>query len=328
MTRKFSAAALAVLAVALSAPAAELELVQTLQSKGKAGGLDHVALDTKRGHLLLANKANNTLDFIDLKDGKLIKQKDGQTAIQGVTYVADFDRIFVGLGTGGLCNVINPENYNVVKSFNFKDDADNVRYNPVAKVVYVAHAEKALGVIDAQKSIVKTDIKLPAGAESFVIEAKRPRMYLVTPSPCQMVVIDTDKNAVDTTYPIKSSSGAHTIALDEANHRVFIGCHKEPMMVVLDTETGKEVATVPLPGDNDDLWFDAKTKRLYASCGEGALVVLEQRDADQYKVLEKIDTVKGARTCFYDPESKRLYLAVPRKEGKEGPEVRVYQAKP
>ncbi len=99
-------------------------------------------------------------------------------------------------------------------------------------------------------------------------------------------------------------------------------------MVVLDTETGKEVATVPLPGDNDDLWFDAKTKRLYASCGEGALVVLEQRDADQYKVLEKIDTVKGARTCFYDPESKRLYLAVPRKEGKEGPEVRVYQAKP
>jgi DNA-binding beta-propeller fold protein YncE len=327
MTRTFSAAALAVLALALAATAAELELVQTFQSKGKAGGLDHVALDSKRGHLLLANKANNTLDVIDIKDGKLITQKENQTAIQGVAYAADFDRIFVGLGTNGLCNVINPETFALVKTLNFKDDADNVRYNPALKVVYVAHAEKALGVVDAKTNNKKADISLPAGAESFVVEAKRPRMYLVTPSPCQMVVIDTEKNAVTTTYPIKSSSGAHTIALDEANHRALIGCHKEPMLVVMDTETGKEVATVPIPGDNDDLWFDAKTKRLYASCGEGALVVLEQQDADKYKVLEKVDTVKGARTCLYVPETKRLYLAVPRQEGKEGPEVRVYQAK-
>ena len=32
--------------------------------------------------------------------------------------------------------------------------ADNVRYNPRAKMVYVAHAVKSLGVIDA-----KTDVK-------------------------------------------------------------------------------------------------------------------------------------------------------------------------
>ena len=327
MTRILSVAALAVLA--LAAPAAELELVQTIQLKGKAGGLDHLALDTKRDHLLVANKANNTLDFVDLKDGKLIAQKDGQTAIQGVAYVGDFDRVFVGLGSNGLCNAIDPDNnHAVLKTVKFKDDADNVRYNPAAKVVYVAHAEKALGVIDAKTFVLKADLKLPAGAESFIVESKRPRMYLVTPSPCQMVVIDTDKNTVVMTYPIKSSSGAHTVALDEANHRAFVGCHKEPMMVVLDTETGKEVATVPIPGDNDDLWFDAKTRRLYASCGEGALVVMEQQEADKYKVLEKIDTVKGARTCLYVAETKRLYLAVPRQEGKEGPEVRVYQARP
>ena len=192
----------------------------------------------------------------------------------------------------------------------------------------MAHAEKALGVIDAKTFVLKADIKLPAGAEGFVIEAKRPRLYLVTPSPSQLVVIDTEKNEVVTTHPIKSAAGGHPVALDEANHRVFLGCRKEPMVVVMDTETGKEVATVPIPGDVDDLFYDAKTKRLYASCGEGFLVVIEQQDADQYKVLEKMDTVKGARTSLYVPETKRLYLAVPRQEGKEGPEVRVYQAKP
>ncbi len=323
-------AALAVLAFALTAPAADpatLELVQTIQSKGKAGGLDHLALDAKRQRLFLANKANNTLDIIDLKAGKLIDQKTGQTAIQGVAYAPDIDRIFVGLGTGGLCNVFDGDTLKTLKTINFKDDADNVRYNPAKGLVYVAHAPKALGVFDAKTFAVKPDIKLSAAAESFVIEAKRPRMYLVTPEPSQLLVIDTDKNEVTTTYPIKSAKGGHAVALDEANHRVFVGCRTEPMVVVLDTESGKEVAKVAIPADNDDLFFDAKTKRMYACCGEGFLSVIEQKDADNYKELERVPTVKGARTCTYDPESGRLYLGVPRQEGKDGPEVRVYKTK-
>jgi DNA-binding beta-propeller fold protein YncE len=322
------ASPLVALVLALVAPAAELEFVQTIQLKGKAGGLDHVALDSKRDRLFVANKANNTLDVVDLKDGKLVTQKTGQTAIQGIAYVPDLDRVFVGLGSNGLCNAFDGESYKILKTVKFKDDADNVRYNPVAKVVYVAHAEKALGVIDAKTFALKADIKLPAGAESFAVETGRPRMYLVTPSPSLLVVIDTDKNEVVTTHPIKSAVGGHTVALDEANHRVFVGCHKEPMVVVIDTETGKEVTTIGIPGDNDDLFYDAKTKRLYGSCGEGALVVIGQQDADTYKILDKVETVKGARTCLYVPQTGRLYLAVPRQEGKDGPEIRVYQAKP
>ena len=67
---------------------------------------------------------------------------------------------------------------------------------------------------------------------------------------------------------------------------------------------------------------------MYASCADGFLVVLSQADPDHLEVLEKIPTAKGARTCLYVPEKGRLYLAVPRQEGKEGPEIRVYQVKP
>jgi DNA-binding beta-propeller fold protein YncE len=320
--------AFAALVFALTTQAAELELVQTIPLKGKAGGLDHLALDAKRERLFVANKANNTLDIVDLKNGKLLQQKPNQTGIQGIAYAPDLDRVFVGLDSNGLCNAFDGATYKLLKTVSFKDDADNVRYNPAKRVVYVAHAEKALGVIDAKTYAKKADIKLPAAAEGFQIESKRPRLYLVTPTPSQLVLIDTDKNAVVTTYPIKSAAGGHPVALDEANHRVMIGCRKEPMLVVLDTETGKEVATVPIAGDVDDVYLDAKRKRLYASCGEGSIVVIEQQGADQYKEVERVPTVKGAKTCFYAPETGRLYLAVPRQEGKDGPEVRVYQAKP
>src|SRR2546423_11062986 len=93
--------------IAAPAGAAELDLVQTIALKGKAGGLDHLALDGKRDRLLVADKANNTLDVVDLKAGKLLQQVANQTGIQGVAYAADLDRIYVGLGTNGLCNVID-----------------------------------------------------------------------------------------------------------------------------------------------------------------------------------------------------------------------------
>jgi DNA-binding beta-propeller fold protein YncE len=328
MKSLYPAAALAALWLSTPAPAAELERVQTIALKGKPGGLDHLAIDAKRQRLFVANKANNTLDVVDLKAGKLLLQKPSQTAIQGIAYAPDLDRVFVGLGSNGLCNVFDGETYGIKKTIKFKDDADNVRYNPALHRVYVAHAENALGVIDAKTFALKADIKLPGAAEGFQIETKRPRIYLNTPSPSQVVVIDTDKNEVVTAYPVKRAGGGHPLALDEANHRVFVGCRKEPMIVVLDGETGKEVAGVPIPAGVDDLFLDGQRKRLYASCGEGFLVVLKQVDADRLETLEKVPTAKGAKTCLYVPETGRLYLAVPRQEGKAGPEVWVYQAKP
>jgi DNA-binding beta-propeller fold protein YncE len=318
---------LAALILPFPARAAELDLVQTIDLKGKPGGLDHLAIDLKGERLFIANKANNTLDIVDLKTGKPINSIRNQTAIQGIAYAPDLNRIYVGLGSNGLCNVFDGVTYKILKTIKYKDDADNVRYNPNTHLAYVAHAEKELGVIDARSLVKKADIKLPGAAEGFQMETKRPQMFLVTPSPSQLVVIDTDKNEVRATYPVKMAAGGHPVALDEASHRVFIGCRKEPMIVVLDTETGKEIAGVPIPADIDDLFVDSKRQRLYASCGEGFLVVLRRLDPDHCEVLEKLPTAKGAKTCLYVPETGRLYLAVPRQEGKEGPEIRVYQAK-
>ena len=39
-------------------------------------------------------------------------------------------------------------------------------------------------------------IKLPASAEGLQPESVRPRLYLTTPQPSQVVVINTDKNEV------------------------------------------------------------------------------------------------------------------------------------
>jgi len=63
-------------------------------------------------------------------------------------------------------------------------------------------------------------------------------------------------------------------------------------------------------GDADDLFYDAKRQRIYVSCGEGALAVV-QRQGDTYRELGRIPTATGARTLLWVPELDRLFLAVP-----------------
>jgi DNA-binding beta-propeller fold protein YncE len=311
---------------ASAAEAPSLELVQTIPLKGPAGRLDHLALDSKHARLFVANMANSSLDIVDLQAGRLFKQIPGQHKVQGIAYAPDLDRIFVGNGEDGVCNILNGKNYQLIKAIKL-DDADNVRYQQSTCRVYVTHAEKSLAVIDAKSLEVKADIKLPGDPEAFQLETARPRLYLNTPSPSQVVVIDTDKSEVIGRYPLYLAGKNFPLDLDEANHRLFIGCRQKPMLVVMDSETGKEVTGIPIPGDTDDLFYDAKRKRIYVSCGEGFLAVIRQIDPDHYDVTEKIPTRKLARTSLFDPVTGRLYVVLPRQEDEEGTEIRVFQTK-
>src|SRR5262249_34458547 len=162
----------------------------------------------------------SSLDVIDLKAGRLVKQIPNQQGIQGIAYAADLDRVFVGLGTGGFFNAFDGQDYRLLKTVKFADDADNVRYDPAARLAYVATAETALAVAAAKTFEVKADLKLPAQAESFQLEKHRPRLYLNTPSPAQVNVIDTEKNEVVGRYPLKGAAANYPLALDEANRRL------------------------------------------------------------------------------------------------------------
>lgn len=311
----------------LAVEPATLELVQTISLKGAPGRLDHLAIDSKHGRLFIANLSNNSLDIVDLKAGKLIKQIPGQRKIQGIAYAPDLDRIYVGNGIGGECNIFDGKDYKLLKSLKLPG-ADNVRYLARRSLVYVGHADKALGAIDARTFEVKATMKLPGRPEGFQVESKRPRLYMNTVDPTRFVVVDTDKNEVLHRYPLKLADRAYPMALDEANRRAFLGCRNKPSVVVVDLDSGKEVTSVGIPEDIDDLFYDAKNKRLYASCGAGFLAVLRQKDADHYEMLEKIPTATKARTCFFDPAGGRLYLIVPRQTGQEGATIRVYKPRP
>jgi DNA-binding beta-propeller fold protein YncE len=318
---------LAVAGCATAADSPALELVQTIPLKGAAGRLDHLALDAKGARLFIANLSNNSLDVVDLKAGALAKQIPGQGKAQGVAYAPDLDRIFVGCGTDGVCNAFDGRTYKLLHSLKLPD-ADNVRYDPRTRRVYVGHADRGLTAFDGESFEVKATARLPGPPEAYQLDPARPRLFVNTHDPAAIAEVDTDHMEVVARHPLTKASANYPMALDAAGGRVFVGCRQGPMVVVLDAASGKEIAAVGIPGDVDDLFYDAKRQRLYATCGEGFVAVVRREEGNRYTLAEKVPTARLARTGFFDPEGGRLYVVVPRLEGRDGPLLRVYQAKP
>jgi YVTN family beta-propeller protein len=312
----------AVLALAAGAAAAAdaPELKQTIAFPGKAGNLDHLAVDAKGGRLFVANKPNNTLDVIDLTTGKVVRQIPDQGKASGVAYAADLDRVYVGNGAG-TCNAFDAAK-DYAPAFSAKlPKADNVNYHPGAKRVYVAHGQ-TLTALDAETGEVKATVALPGDAHGFHVDAAGGKAYVSLTKPSQVGVVDLDRHEVTAKFPLTLAAGNSPLAYDPAAGRVFVGCRKEPVVVILDAKSGKELGGVAIPGDIDDLLFDPTRGRLFAVCGAGGVAVIE-KTGEKYAVTATIETPKGSRTATVSPSGDRLYVGVPAQGGK-GPEIRVY----
>jgi hypothetical protein len=90
------------------------------------------------------------------------------------------------------------------------------------------------------------------------------------------------------------------MAIDREAHRVLVVFRSPPTLMAFSSQDGRVVARVETCGDADDVFVDAKRHRVYVSCGEGMVDVLEQTEAG-YGHLARVPTVSGARTSLFVP---------------------------
>ncbi len=304
-----------------------LRLVQTIPMPGVVGRIDHMAIDLKGHRLFVVALGNNSLEILDLQAGKHIYRIPGLKEPQGVVYIPELNKIFVTSGGDGTCKIFDGDSFGLIDTIKFSDDADNIRYDPRTKHIYVGYGNGALRTIDSSSGKHIGDVRLAGHPESFQVEETRPRIFVNVPTANQIAVVDRSKLTVIGTWAVEGARGNFPMALDEKNHRLFIGCRQPPKIIIYDTESGKEITRLEIAGDVDDIFYDAANKRIYASCGEGLINVFQQDDAGHYKVLAKIPTATGARTSLFVPEQKYLYLAIPHRGDRQA-EIRVYATEP
>jgi len=302
-----------------------LQKIQTIPLSNVNGRIDHMDIDIAGGRLFIAEFGNNSVDVIDLAKGKMIHSITGLDEPQGVVFVPESKKIYVSNAGDGTVKIFNSDSYGLVKTINLSSDADNMRYDPGQKLVYVGYGNGALGLINTITDNLTDSIKLDGHPESFQISHElQPGIFVNVPGDDSIEVVDGQKLDVTTKISNTDAHYNYAMALDENNHRLFVVYRLPSQLSVIDVDTGKPVTKLNVVGDADDIFYDSKNRQIYVTGGEGYLQVISQDGVNTYHEVAKIPTANGARTSLFVPGTSRLYLAVPSYFGQEA-QIQVYE---
>jgi DNA-binding beta-propeller fold protein YncE len=316
----------------LSAAAARefstLQLEEEIPVKQVAGRLDHFTADAKRRRLIVSALGNNTVEVIDVFAGRVIQSIKGLNEPQGPVYVPGFDKLYVASAGDGKVRVYSGATYVLLKTLDFGEDPDNVRWDATSKKVWVGYGDDdgAIGAIDpATDGRVGTDFKTGGHPESFQVETSGGRIFANVPDAGMVVESIDRKTGAVAKWPLNGLKGNYAMALNEADHRLYTITRKVPMLVVLDTESGREIARLPAAGECDDAYFDEGRKRIYVIGAQGFISVFQENDPDHYELLENVPSAVGVRTGYFFARRDRFYVGVPAKSN-EPAQIWTYEA--
>jgi len=312
---------------------APLVLVRIIPMPDVEGRFDHMAVDNRSGRVFAAVYGNDTVQVLDVQRGKRIHvlTDPGFSRPQMVAYIHESNSIVVSNEGDGSCRIFDADTYKPIDTVKYSEDADQLRYDPATRRVYVGYgddAEGAIGVFDATTNKHVGDFVVGAHPESFQLEEKGPKIFVNLASINQIAVIDRNTKKIDK-WKLEEAGTNFPMALDEAHRRLFVAARRPARLLVLDMDTGKTIASLPGASDTDDMWYDADRKRIYIPSGEGFIFVYQQIDADRYERIAKITTAIGARTsAYYGQVGKHntLYVAVPARANR-GAELWFYETR-
>jgi len=290
------------------------------------GRIDHMAIDLARQRLFVAELGNNTVGVVDLNGHNVIRSMTGLKEPQGVAYLPATDTLYIANGGDGSVRQFRGPDYTAAGQIDLGDDADNIRLDIPANRIVVGYGSGGLAVIDAASSRKIADIPLSVHPESFQLDPGSKRIFVNLPKAEAIAVVDGQSGKQIATWPTKIAGGNFPMALEQDAQHALVAFRNPAKLGAFSMEDGHLIASPDICGDADDLFVDAKRRRVYISCGEGFLDVLDSAQG-AYRRVTRIATVAGARTSLFVPEMDRLMLAV-RASGQEAAAIWVFQPMP
>jgi YVTN family beta-propeller protein len=271
------------------------------------GRIDHFAVDLDRQRLYVAELGNDSVGVVDLAARKTIGTIPGVRAPQGIGYSHSSDTLYVASGGDGSVRLYSGRDSSVVGRIDLGSDADNVRVDDAAKLVYVGYGSGALAVIDSATRKMAPPIRLDAHPESFQLDSGDGRIFVNVPEIASIAVVDRQRLRRHAYWSTSGLRENFPMALDERGGRLFAVFRRPPRLGVLELSTGRLIAAVATCGDADDAFFDTRRQQVYVVCGDGFVDVIPVRTGP-YRVAAHIATLAGARTGLYVPSLDRLFV--------------------
>ena len=307
-------AALTGVAVSLAMPAAAQQfyrLESAVALKSAAPNWDYVTFEPARSYLYIARRQDGVTVY-DVITKKVIGNIEKSEQANATALVPEFDRGYT-TNEDGSTTAFQLSSLKTLKRIKLAESADSAVYEPVTKqVAFTVGDSKEIVFLDPKTDAIVGRIKVEseklehptADGQGIIFVAQRDRNSVVR--------IDAKLRKTTAEWKTDGCEEPSGLAYDRTHQRIFIGCRgkgKNPVLAVMDSESGKVVATTEIGRGNDGVVYNADARKIYTSNGiDGNLVVIDQVDANTYKLAEATTTRPYARTMAMDPKTKKIYL--------------------
>ena len=298
------------LCITLLASAAALQAESGYKLNGRyplpgTGGWDYVSIDSAARRIYVSHATQ--VEVLDADSGKQVGTIPDTPGVHGIA-IAPGHRGFTSNGAENKVSIFDTVTLKLIAKIDVGKGPDGIYYEPVTKRVFTNnHWSHDVSAIDAKSGAVVGTVKLDGDGEQAVF-GKDGMVYVNSENTSEVVVFDPKTLEVKKRFPIGLATTPTGLAYDAKTNRLFIGCRQEPMMVVMDAANGKVITSFPIGTGVDFAGFDADSKMIFFSCGQGVLNIFHETSADVYEDAGEVKTQQSAKTMAIDPKTKKIFL--------------------
>jgi hypothetical protein len=275
---------------------------------GVKGRLDHLAYDAAGRRVFIAELENGSVSVVDVAERRVAHRWTQLKEPRGLAWYPAKRLLYVASGGDGMVRAYQGSDYSLAQSRGVCDDADNIRIEVGTQQLYLGCGKGALALLDAVSLMPVGYIDLKAHPESFQFSALDPRIFVNVPGAAEIAVVDRSQGSQLASWPTPGMKANYPMAVDHDND-VLLSAFREPAkLAAYPLDAANAPRSVSTCKDADDLFVDARRKRIYVVCGDGTVAVHE---SGTLKQLARTTTSPGARTGLYSTEADRLFVAVP-----------------
>jgi DNA-binding beta-propeller fold protein YncE len=285
----------------------EYHIVKRVKVGGE-GGWDYLTVDPEAKRLYLSHSTQT--EVVDL-DKDAVAGKIANTAgVHGVALARDLGRGFTSNGRADAVTVFDLKTLEAVGTVAVGGkNPDAIVYEPRShRVLTFNGASHDASVIDAREMKLLGTVPLD-GKPEFAVVTRDGHVFVNIEDKALVAELDPSVPKLLRTWSIAPCEEPTGLALDAATDRLFSVCGGNAMMAFSDAKAGKLITTVPIGKGSDGVAFDPEAKLAFSSNGEGTITVVHEDSPDKVRVVQTLETQRGARTITLDPRTHRLYTA-------------------
>jgi DNA-binding beta-propeller fold protein YncE len=267
------------------------------------GGFDHAAVHVGTGLCYVAHTANDALDVIDLVSRKYLGSIPGLAAVAGALVTEAPDLVFTSNRGEDTVGIFTPPG-KAVEKVGVGVRPNGLAYDPGRGRLLAAHVGDptragscTVSIVDVAARRRVADVPVAGRTRWTVYDPVADAFHVNVMEPAQIVVVESADPVRIRRVVSVPHAGPHGLDIDVSRRRLFCACDAG-VFVELDADTGAILATEPIAGVPDVVFFNAALGRVYVAVGDPG--VIEVFDTEPLRRHETMATEAGAHTLAFD----------------------------